>query len=826
MVRNLFVLIVLVCFSLSCSGGPGSADGDDAGDGADTATDEASDTAGDAADADEPDAEPLCGNGELDGSEECDDGNDASGDGCDDDCTWSCRENGDCKDEDACNGREWCDVEDHWCEPGEPEEDGFVCGEGPRSLCLGGDCLESRCGDGFVDAGGGESCEPPAEDDCKDNCKWKCEGAVDCPDDGDVCNGEEFCDIILHECSRHSVPRDGTVCGEDPRQLCVDGDCRPGTCGDLFIDFEGGEECEDGDDVGGDGCDEDCTFSCHEIDDCIDGLVCTEDFCDESLHRCVHEIRTDSRVCRESVGLCDPEERCDGENPECPDDAFIAAETVCRESIGECDAPELCPGDGPDCPGDVFYIPGYPCTDEGVECTDDECDGMGGCTHTLREDACRIDGICYLDGDDNPEDTCQKCDSARDRLNWTDKRLGDPCDDGKYCTGNDQCQNDGSCRGPLMQLQLHDALQIVTGRDFSCALVAISDEGNRGVKCWGDNTMGQLGNGTTTSSSAPVDVVDLPPGLMEIAAGGRHACALLETGGVKCWGSNVNGQLGNGTAVVFSSTPVDVIGLSSGVLAIDSLNQHTCAVMGGGVRCWGGNGFGQCGDGTTVTPRRSPVDVTGIPERVSSVTAGGYHTCVMGAPASVHCWGDNEYGQVGNGTTETPVLDPALVPFPVNVFSLSAGGNNTCARIGEVGGEVMCWGRNDSGQCGDDTMDTPKLVPGSVMQFDGLKLEEVKGLETGGAHSCVVIVGGDALCWGYNDEGQCGTGDTVTPQLRAVQVTGPVGNAVQVATSVYRHTCSLTAAGGVRCWGYNGSGQCGNGSEYTPVLVPVPVICQ
>ena len=832
MVRNLSALFVFACLSISCSGGSGSPDGDDAGDTDDVAADGTSDTAGDemqgdGMDADEPDGAELCGNGEIDGEEECDDGNDDNGDGCDNDCTWSCHDNDDCKDEDACNGREWCSVEHHLCEPGEPEDDGFVCEEDPRSICLGGDCEETRCGDGFMDAGGDESCEPPGEGNCTETCKWKCEGAVDCPDDGEVCNGEEFCDSIMHECSRYGVPRDGTACGEDPREICIEGECRPSTCGDLFIDFEGGEECEDGDDENGDGCDRDCTFSCHETEDCIDGLVCTEDFCHPDLHQCVHEIRTDSRVCRESTGLCDPEERCDGENPECPDEAFLSSTVECRSSAGECDAPELCPGDGPDCPGDAFYVSGYPCGDEGVECTDDVCDGMGACIHPLSEDACRIDEVCYLDGDDNPENTCETCDSSQDQHAWTEKGVGEPCDDGNYCSGGDQCRNDGSCRGGIIRLHLYSALQIVTGRDFSCALVDLNDTGDRGVKCWGENTLGQLGNGTVEPSSAPVDVVDLPAGLMEIAAGARHACALLDSGGVKCWGSNVNGQLGNGSGLVLSTRPVNVVGLSSGVLGIDSHNQHTCAFLGGaGVKCWGGNGHGQCGDGTTVTPRRSPVDVIGIPERVNGVSTGGYHTCVLAALGSAYCWGDNEFGQVGNGTTETPVLDPVEVALLVNAFSLSAGGNGTCARIDPGGREVMCWGRNDAGQCGDDTTDTPKLTPVSVMKFDGSKLDGVAGLESGGAHSCVVNTEGDALCWGNNDEGQCGTGDTDTPQLRAVEVAGPIGNAVQAAASVYSHTCSLTNTGGARCWGLNESGQCGNGSEDTPVLVPRPVVCQ
>ena len=185
------------------------------------------------------------------------------------------------------------------------------------------------------------------------------------------------------------------------------------------------------------------------------------------------------------------------------------------------------------------------------------------------------------------------------------------------------------------------ATQVGTGYAHTCALTV-----SGGVKCWGNNTYGQLGDGTTQERLTPMDVAGLKSGVQAIATGSYHSCALTTSGGVKCWGKNDGGQLGDGTTQR-RRAPVDVVGLSSGVRAIAAGLYHTCAVTeAGGVKCWGLNNGGQLGDGTG-TQRLTPVDVVGLSSGVRTVTAGYFHTCALteatglsvGAPTTMVCLG-------------------------------------------------------------------------------------------------------------------------------------------------------------------------------------------
>ena len=192
--------------------------------------------------------------------------------------------------------------------------------------------------------------------------------------------------------------------------------------------------------------------------------------------------------------------------------------------------------------------------------------------------------------------------------------------------------------------------QLAAGNNHTCALRADGE-----VRCWGDNSLGQLGTGNTTSSLTPVTVTGLPADIVSIARGDAQTCALTSTGGVKCWGNNGNGQLGN-ASTTNSSTPVDVVGLASGVTTIGAGDNHTCAgLAAGGIKCWGWASSGQLGNGVLIGGSTVPLDVVGLPAGAVAVeiSAGYRHTCATLDDTSTSCWGRGSEGQLGNGVSAT-----------------------------------------------------------------------------------------------------------------------------------------------------------------------------
>ena len=216
-----------------------------------------------------------------------------------------------------------------------------------------------------------------------------------------------------------------------------------------------------------------------------------------------------------------------------------------------------------------------------------------------------------------------------------------------------------------------------------------------GAKCCGGNGDGQLGDGTTTERAAPVDVTGLTTGVRAISLGiNFHTSTLTTAGGVKCWGTNSEGQVGDGTTTTPRLTPVNVTGLTSGVQAIATGNNMTSTLTnGGGVKCWGANFDGQLGDGTT-TRRLTPVNVTGLTSGVQAISAFNETTCALTAAGAVKCWGYNLDGEIGDGASNGP---SHASPSSARLRSTERSRRATTIRAAlTTSGGAKCWGSRTS----------------------------------------------------------------------------------------------------------------------------------
>ncbi|NRA04556.1 MAG: chromosome condensation regulator RCC1 [Myxococcales bacterium] len=349
---------------------------------------------------------------------------------------------------------------------------------------------------------------------------------------------------------------------------------------------------------------------------------------------------------------------------------------------------------------------------------------------------------------------------------------------------------------------------ITAGFAHSCALLA---EG--AVECWGLNDSGQVGDGTTVDRATPTAVTGLTDSAVSILAGGVHTCAQLASGSLSCWGDNSQGQLGNGTTIA-SATPTAVSGLGGLVQSFSVGQRHSCAVLvGGSVRCWGDNTSGQIGDGTT-QDRLVPTEVSGLGAAVNSVSAGDGHSCAVTTGGAVLCWGDNLFGQGGDGS-----LTSNSVPTPVSGLSAGAvavatGGLHTCALT--TAGAVLCWGDNFFGQVGTAGLGD-ELTPVTVAGIGG----PAQTITTGDSFSCALLVSGALRCWGDNFDGGLGDGSMIDRSTPA-EVSGFSSGVVEVELGTF-HGCARTDADLLYCWGDNFFGQLG--VEATEIsLVPIQVL--
>jgi alpha-tubulin suppressor-like RCC1 family protein len=310
-------------------------------------------------------------------------------------------------------------------------------------------------------------------------------------------------------------------------------------------------------------------------------------------------------------------------------------------------------------------------------------------------------------------------------------------------------------------------IQITQSFGHTCVLTAAG-----GVKCWGLNRNGQLGNGTATSEPpfiipTPVDVVGLSSGVVQISAGSFHTCAVTTTHNLKCWGRNGFGELGNGAPGSFETAPVDAH-LITDVSQVNAAGNFTCALnTSGGVKCWGFNASGELGDDsvTQLPPffNPMPVDVVGLTSGVVQISGKGSYTCALTSAGAVKCWGDNLVGQIGTRNSNPFFFDvPRDIPtLTSGVAAISSGGNHNC--VVTTSGGAKCWGQNLAGEVGNGTFQFA-IACCSVDPPD-----DVIGLTSGvaqisllGRTSCALTTGGGVKCWGINNAGQLGNG-TTTP---------------------------------------------------------------
>ena len=289
-----------------------------------------------------------------------------------------------------------------------------------------------------------------------------------------------------------------------------------------------------------------------------------------------------------------------------------------------------------------------------------------------------------------------------------------------------------------------------------------------------------------------------------ISAGAYHTCAVLGNGAVKCWGRNDVGQLGN-RSNVSRSYPVQVAGLTADVIGISAGRTHTCAVtINGAAKCWGDNQSGQLGNGSNIDSNR-PVAVRGLNSGVVSISAGSEHTCAVLVEGEVKCWGAGGYGRLGNGSSESSNLPLDVVDLGTQVKSIAAGGFHTCALL--MDGVVKCWGWATNGQLGN----------GSTFDVDGpvtvINLDEAVALASGSLHACALTATGEVKCWGSNRQKQLGRRRIA--QSDTPLVVADLGNDITTISSRGSINCAMSSSGIAKCWGWNQFGALGDGTTIT-----------
>lgn len=375
----------------------------------------------------------------------------------------------------------------------------------------------------------------------------------------------------------------------------------------------------------------------------------------------------------------------------------------------------------------------------------------------------------------------------------------------------------GASRQQLFELSVNGVPLIVSSitrsNQQTCGISA-----SGGAMCWGNNISGyHLGDTGQNVHTTAVPITGLESGVASISGGSGHLCALRASGALSCWGQ---GFLGDGP---YSSrnTPVPVAfpGYSlNSVTTFDTGNGHVCAVLEDGtVWCWGSNTEGQLSG--SLSSDGFPFQVSGLPAPAVAVASGGSHSCALLDNATAWCWGNNAAGQLGAnrpmGLSQRSLVPVQVVGVPEGISEISAYEHHTCIRT--TAGAAKCFGLNNNGQIGDDSLSN-RNIPTQVLGLGA----GVARISAGHALSCAITTAGEARCWGGTQQGSVGNGVTTSTSVRKpVTVTG-MGSGVSWISASYLGACATMTDGTSRCWGRGGFGQNGDGMQVnrgTPVLV-------
>jgi E3 ubiquitin-protein ligase HERC3 len=424
--------------------------------------------------------------------------------------------------------------------------------------------------------------------------------------------------------------------------------------------------------------------------------------------------------------------------------------------------------------------------------------------------------------------SCTKGDSV-----FPDSSLGEKCNP-------NPCENGGTCAAG------GDTFTCECAAGYSGNTCATNIDECSPNPCQNDGTCADGVDGFTCTCAAGYAGETCQPVTLQVVSVTAGRCALFDDGSVKCWGNNSDGQLGRGDTMSRGDEPGEMgdallpvaLGTGRSVKSLTAGYAHTCALLDdNSVRCWGYNATGQLGQGDTISRGDEPGEMgdallpvtLGTGRSAKNVTAGGSYVCALLDDNSVKCWGYNATGQLGQGDTisrgdEPGEMGDALLPVALgtgrSANSLAAGSLHACALLDD--NSVKCWGDNRGGQLGQG--DLSKRGDGAGEMGDALMPIALgtgrlaKSVTTGGAHTCALLNDNAVKCWGFNLEGQLGQGDTSS---RGV-ATGQMGDAMSAValgtgrsakgvTSAGANTCAYLDDNSVKCWGYNNDGQLGQG---------------